>query len=201
MTDRGRAWSTKQALQGNAHGYPMQRAMFLEFLSDRTTHYLDRQYMLGPSLLVAPVFVPDGEQSEYYLPAGRWTSFFDPARTINGPAWMKEIVPVDDIPVWVRPGSVLCLGPSGVGRPDYELANDVSLQIYELDEGMSVTVEVPVGKGREIAGIIRVERTGNVVSAAVTQGSVGLSDVTFFASGNALKVKVDNGARRVSLTL
>jgi alpha-glucosidase (family GH31 glycosyl hydrolase) len=48
--------------------------------------------MLGPSLLVAPVFVDVEEESEYYLPAGRWTSFFHPDRTEQGPVWIKEIV-------------------------------------------------------------------------------------------------------------
>ena len=114
----------------NRHGYPVQRAMVLEFPDDRTTHYLDRQYMLGPSLLVAPVFVPLGETSEYYLPQGRWTSFFHPERTLVGPTWVKEVVPIDEIPVWVRPGSVLCLGPSNMGRPDYNLSQDLEVQVY-----------------------------------------------------------------------
>ena len=78
-------------MQANGKGHPVQRAMFLEFLWDRTTHYLDRQYMLGPNLLVAPVFVPEGEESEYYLPPGRWTSFFHPTRTIEGPLRAKEV--------------------------------------------------------------------------------------------------------------
>lgn len=48
--------------------------------------------MLGPSLLVAPVFVDVKEESEYYIPAGRWTSFFHPERTVQGPVWIKEVV-------------------------------------------------------------------------------------------------------------
>lgn len=38
-----------QSITANTKGHPLQRAMFLEFLDDRTTHYLDRQYMLGES--------------------------------------------------------------------------------------------------------------------------------------------------------
>lgn len=201
MSRRSTTNPSDQALQGNEHGYPIQRAMFLEFLSDRTTHSLDRQYMLGPSLLVAPVFVPDGEESEYYLPAGRWTSFFHPDRVVDGPVWIKEVVPIDEIPVWVRPGSVLCLGPSGIGRPDYEFSKDVSLQIYELGEGASVTVEVPIGKGREIAGIIRVARKENVVSASVIHGDVGLSDVVLFTSGNVRKLAVNKGEHTATVQL
>ncbi|KAJ3525219.1 hypothetical protein NM688_g8435 [Phlebia brevispora] len=195
------AGRSDQALQSNKKGHPIQRAMFLEFLSDRTTHHLDQQYMLGPSLLVAPVFVPDGEESEYYLPTGRWTSFFHPARTVVGPVWVKEVVPIDEIPVWVRPGSVLCLGPPGKGRPDYEHAEDVSLQIYEIAEGQSMSVEVPVGKGRDIAGVIKVERKENVVSATVTQGSVGLSAVTLFANGRSLNTTVDKETKTTTLRL
>ncbi len=61
------------------------RAMLLEFPDDPTCDYLDRQYMLGPSLLVAPVFSHSGEVS--LLPAwpgdGRISS---PAR------WSREPV-------------------------------------------------------------------------------------------------------------
>ncbi len=71
----------------------MQRAMFLEFPDDPTTQWLDRQYMLGPSLLVAPVFVPVEEESIYYIPKGRWTYYWDQTRTILGPLWVREVVP------------------------------------------------------------------------------------------------------------
>jgi len=156
----------------------MQRAMFIEFPSDRTTHYLDRQYMLGPSLLVAPVFVPTDEESEYYIPAGRWTSFFHPERTVTGPTWVKEVVPIDEIPVWVRPGSILCLGPKGVGRPDYELAKSVEVHVYELAAGQVAESEVPTGSGKEIAGVVKAENKDGEIHISAS-GSVGLS--AFFA--------------------
>ena len=54
-----------------ALGWPMLRAMILEFPDDPACRYLDTQYMLGPALLVAPLFRPDG-QSSYYLPDGEW---------------------------------------------------------------------------------------------------------------------------------
>ncbi|KAF7789567.1 hypothetical protein EIP86_000513 [Pleurotus ostreatoroseus] len=189
------------ALQGSAKGHPMQRAMFLEFISDRTTHYLDRQYMLGSSLLVAPVFVHEGEESEYYLPAGRWTSFFHPERTLVGPTWVKEVVPIDEIPVWVRPGSVLALGPAGTGRPDYAYAESVSLHAYELAEGQVVKVAVPVGKGREIAGVITVQMKENVVSAEVTDGKVALAELTVFTHGKAVKAAADKDAKTAAVRL
>jgi alpha-D-xyloside xylohydrolase len=64
-------------------GIPMMRAMLLEFPADPTCGFLDRQYMLGPSLLVAPVFSSDGTVS-YYLPPGRWTSLLSGAVVDGG---------------------------------------------------------------------------------------------------------------------
>ncbi|PPQ89110.1 hypothetical protein CVT25_006482 [Psilocybe cyanescens] len=157
------------SIQAKLHGHPVMRAMFLEFSEDRTTHYLDRQYMLGPSLLVAPVFVPLGEETEYYIPTGKWTSFFHPERTIDGPRWVREHVPIDEMPVWVRPGSVLALGPEGVGRPDYDYTRDLEIRAYALEVGgQVVVVDVPRGKGVEIAGSIRVNKLDGV------QGAIGV---------------------------
>ena len=58
------------------HGTPVLRPMFLEFPDDLACRYLDRQYMLGDSLLVAPVMSASGEVS-FYLPDGVWTSVLD----------------------------------------------------------------------------------------------------------------------------
>lgn len=154
--------------------------MFLEFPDDRTTHHLDRQYMFGPSLLIAPVFVPEGEELEYYIPAGRWTSFFYPDRYVDGPIWMREVVPIDEIPVWVRPGSVLCLGPSGMGRPDYDYSVNVEVQAYEIAQGQTVTVEVPSGRGDEIVGYVKAISGYNGKVDVVAGGGVQASAVQNF---------------------
>ena len=60
------------AMQATEQGLPSMRAMLLEFPDDPAAEMLDRQYMLGDSLLVAPVFSEEGEAS-YYLPEGKWT--------------------------------------------------------------------------------------------------------------------------------
>ncbi|EPT05875.1 hypothetical protein FOMPIDRAFT_41842 [Fomitopsis schrenkii] len=187
------------ALAARTHGHPLQRAMFLEFLSDRTTHHLDRQYMLGPSLLVAPVFVPEGEDTEYYVPAGRWTSFFRPQRTIDGPRWVQEVVPLAEIPVYVRPGTLLCLGPAGTGRPDYDYSRGVEVRVYELADGHVVHADVPIGKGLDVAGTVRAERRGNEVIVNVITGSVELSAAKLFLGGQEFAAAVGEGQTEVSL--
>ncbi|KZT65459.1 glycoside hydrolase family 31 protein [Daedalea quercina L-15889] len=187
------------ALTARTHGHPLQRAMFIEFLSDRTTHYLDRQYMLGPSLLVAPVFVPEGEDTEYYIPAGRWTSFFHPQRTIDGPQWVQEAVPLNEIPVYVRPGTLLCLGPQDVGRPDYGYAENVEVRVYELADGHVVHADVPAGHGLAVAGTVRAERRGGEVIINVNAGSVELTSAKLFVGGQEFAASVSKGQTEVSL--
>ncbi|PIL23787.1 hypothetical protein GSI_13537 [Ganoderma sinense ZZ0214-1] len=187
------------SIQGHKKGHPVQRAMLIDFLDDRTVHHLDRQYMLGPSLLVAPVFVPVGEESEYYLPAGRWTAFFDSSRMQVGPAWIKEVVPIDQLPVWVRQGTVLALGPTGIGRPDYDFANAIDVHVYELGEGQIVQTEVPSGKGADIAGVVETKLQGNEVIVKVASGEVGLASVTYFIGGQVHKVDVGNDQKEISL--
>ena len=76
------------ALEAHREGVPMMRAMVLEFPDDPACDTLDRQYMLGGSLLVAPVFSEDGPV-DFYLPAGRWTHLLT-GQVQEGPGWHRE---------------------------------------------------------------------------------------------------------------
>jgi alpha-D-xyloside xylohydrolase len=78
----------KSAQEACEKGVPVLRAMFLEFPDDPACAYLDRQYMLGSDLLVAPVFSEDGEVS-YYLPEGEWTKLLT-GEKIKGGCWKTE---------------------------------------------------------------------------------------------------------------
>ncbi|KAG5732816.1 Alpha-xylosidase [Termitomyces sp. T112] len=203
------------SITANAKGHPLQRAMFLEFLDDRTTHYLDRQYMFGPSLLVAPVFVSQGEEVEYYIPAGRWTSLFHTERTVQGPVWVKEIVSLDELPVWVRPETVLCLGPQGTGRPDYDYSQGLEVQLYELAEGVSYEVNIPRGKGSEIVGVVRAERTSGEIKMTISGEQTEVATLSIFGNGitaknvvggalktgTGVRVEVEKRAREVMIRL
>ena len=73
-----------KAVEAHEHGMPMMRPMMLEFPDDPACDMLDRQYMLGDSLLVAPVFRKDGEV-QYYLPDGTWTSLLDGGKVEGRP--------------------------------------------------------------------------------------------------------------------
>jgi alpha-D-xyloside xylohydrolase len=88
------------AEQAQTQGLPMMRAMVLEFPNDPTCRYLDTQYMLGESLLVAPIFSDDG-QVTYYLPAGNWKNIFT-GETVSGGQWHTETHDYFSLPLWIH---------------------------------------------------------------------------------------------------
>jgi alpha-D-xyloside xylohydrolase len=108
--------------------------MLLEFPDDPACDYLDRQYMLGESLLVAPVFAADG-LVDYYLPAGRWTHFLT-GQVVEGGRWLRETHDFMSLPLMVRPNSIIAIG-SQDDRPDYDHGEGVTLHLYELADGIA----------------------------------------------------------------
>ena len=98
------------AREASEAGAPVVRPMCLEFPDDPVAPGLDRQYMLGPSLLVAPVFNEEG-RCRVYLPAGRWYDFWTNELSA-GPAHLDLEVPLERIPLFVREDSILPLAPA-----------------------------------------------------------------------------------------
>ncbi|MFG6475337.1 alpha-xylosidase [Microbacterium sp. P06] len=143
----------QQGLDAAATGHPVMRPMVLEFPDDRTAAYLDRQYMLGSDILVAPVFTESGEV-EFYLPAGEWTSLLT-GETVTGGGWRTETHGFDSLPVYVRPGTVLPWGARS-DRPDYDYLDGLTLRVFPGGEGTAeVTVTTPEGRTE----VLRADRT------------------------------------------
>ena len=141
--------------QAAAEGIPMMRAMALAFPDDPGCTHLDRQYMLGDDLLVAPVLSADGAVS-YYVPEGTWTHFLT-GEQVTGPRWVTERHGFRSVPLLVRPGAVIPVGAVD-DRPDYDYADGVTLRLYQLPDGARVTTVIAPGD-QEFVTI----RTGNVI--------------------------------------
>jgi len=107
----------------------MMRAMLLEFPDDPSCDQLDRQYILGGSLLVAPVLSEAGWVA-YYLPAGAWTHLLT-GEVRSGGHWCRE-----------QHGFSACaLGPAGTVLPSARATTGrimilptASLRVYELED-------------------------------------------------------------------
>ncbi|MFC5465192.1 alpha-xylosidase [Lederbergia graminis] len=120
-------------------GLPMMRAMLLEFPDDPAVETLDRQYMFGDSLLVAPILNDEGKGS-FYLPKGKWTHLLS-NKQVDGGTWMLEEYDYYSLPIYVRPNSIIALG--GVDtQPDYDYAYGVELHLFELESGKTAKATV-----------------------------------------------------------
>ncbi|MWA09274.1 alpha-xylosidase [Streptomyces sp. BA2] len=146
------------AVEAHRTGVPVMRPMLLEFPDDPACRTLDRQYMLGPDLLVAPVFTAEGDV-EFYVPEGTWTHLLT-GDTVRGPAWRRETHGFDSLPLYVRPGALLPLGADDQ-RPDGDWLQDLTLLVTpDTEDGTEITV--PDLEGRP-AAVFRAARHGTGV--------------------------------------
>jgi alpha-D-xyloside xylohydrolase len=132
------------------------RPMALAFPDDPAVTYLDRQYMLGDDLLVAPVMSASGDV-EYYVPAGRWTRF-GTTEVIEGPRWVRENHAFDSVPLLVRPGAVLPIGHR-TDRPDYDYRDGITLRLHVPSPSLEPKV-INVGDTTFTVKSDRIERKG-----------------------------------------
>nr|MDT0657293.1 alpha-xylosidase [Micromonospora sp. DSM 115978] len=186
-----------QAVLARAEGMPVMRPLVAEFPDDPAVPYLERQYLLGDSLLVAPVFNAAGTV-RYYLPPGVWTHLQTGAELTGGRWVTEEGVGFDHVPVLVRPGTVLALG-AVVDRPDYRYADGVTLAVHQLADGAEVSVSVPAPDGTEDARFV-VSRAGDTVTAVRVAGDALPWQVELVGSGPAEPVPAATGEWRGRLT-
>jgi alpha-D-xyloside xylohydrolase len=181
------------AVTAHRDGIPMLRAMIVEFPDDPACVHLDRQYLLGDDLLVAPVFTEDGTVS-YYVPAGTWTHFLT-GEQLHGPAWVREQHDFTSLPLLARPGAVIPVG-SIDDRPDYDYTDDVTLHAYQLGEGTVRTV-IPTTTG-EPAATFTTTRTGDEIHVSVDHPPLSwrlfLAGVEVAAVSGASAVAHEHGA-------
>ena len=128
-----------KAVEATERGIPMMRPMLLEFPHDRNCWHLDEQYMLGESILVAPVMNADGSK-QFYLPAGTWTDLQSGEKLTGG--WHTKHYDFFGLPVFVREGSVLAIGTIDE-TAEYEYQEHFELASFGAAAGTQVTVYSP----------------------------------------------------------
>jgi alpha-D-xyloside xylohydrolase len=113
---------------------PLARPLVYDHPSDRTTWNIDDEYLLGPDLLVAPIFMPRGRR-DIYLPAGGWYDFWSDRR-FDGARWIAYQAELETLPLFVHAGAVLPMGP------ELQYANErawdpLSFEVYPGSEGVT----------------------------------------------------------------
>jgi alpha-glucosidase (family GH31 glycosyl hydrolase) len=118
------AWSNSRT------GYPMSRPMFLDY--PEVSDSLFQQYMWGESFLVAPV-VDQGATSKFvYLPDETWYNFHTGERIEENGGLLAE-VDIDEIPVFVKGGSVIPMAP-GIRNAGNYSGDTLRIQYYFIPE-------------------------------------------------------------------
>ncbi len=156
-----------QAVISHQDGIPIMRPMFVEFPDERNCEPLDRQYMWGDSLMVAPIFKESGE-AEYYLPEGDWINLLD-GRMIAGGKWQKELFDYFSLPLMVRPNSILAIGNNDT-RPDYDFYDGVTLCLSVFTEGGEAETVVTDRQGKAVMSV-SAKRNGDVLKLSVEGGN------------------------------
>lgn len=183
------AMSVKTATKG----IPMMRSMVMSFTEDLNCQYLDKQYMMGDSLLVAPIFNEEGV-GRFYLPEGTWTEYLT-GEKFSGGRWYEKVYDLMSMPIFVKENSIIPVG-SNDSKPDYDYADAVEFRVYELKDTAKACVykgydevascEVSVSDdGKEIFAKISSDKAC-LVRLVNWQGkiNVGKEDAKVYVDGN-----------------
>jgi alpha-glucosidase len=91
-------------------GAPIMRPLFWHSLDDLTAREIEDQFLLGRDLLAAPISHQGQSTRRLYLPTGEWCYFWSGER-FQGGRWVDVRAPLDELPLFVRGGAILPLGP------------------------------------------------------------------------------------------
>lgn len=118
----------------STENYTMMRSLAFDFRGDANVYSIPDQYMFGPALLVNPVTeqlytganaAATPKTRKVYLPKATWYNFWT-GETTQGGQTLNVNVPMDMLPLYVRAGSIIPMGP------DEEYATEKSATQTEL---------------------------------------------------------------------
>jgi alpha-D-xyloside xylohydrolase len=123
--------------------YTIMRALSFDFRNDKKVYNIPDQYMFGPAFLVNPVTQQlytgnngssDVKKRKVYLPEGtKWYDFWT-GETVAGGQTIDAAAPIDVMPLYVRAGSIVPMGPN-VDYATQNPAGAIELRIYPGADG------------------------------------------------------------------
>lgn len=115
-------------------GLPIMRPMVLEYPADPEVYNLCDQFMIGDSVIVAPIYRPNTEWRSVYLPEGEWVDYWS-GESFTGQQHIHVHAPLAKLPIYVRRGAILLEGPIRQ-YADEPIASDyVTASVYLQDSG------------------------------------------------------------------
>jgi alpha-D-xyloside xylohydrolase len=114
--------------------YTIQRPLVMDWRTDPKTWNIGDQFMFGPAILVNPVLKQEAIHRTVYLPdAPVWYDFWSGA-SVKGGQEVEAEAPLDRIPLFVRAGSIVPLGPE-IEYADQKPAGAIELRIFRGTDG------------------------------------------------------------------
>ncbi len=112
----------------------MLRMLAFDFMDDIAARDVKDQYMLGHALLVCPVLEKGATVRKVYLPLGTDWYDFHTGQRFSGGQWITADAPLETIPLYVRAGSILPLGPVKQ-YSDEPTAFPLEIHVYAGEDG------------------------------------------------------------------
>ena len=162
-----------QAKESSRHGWPMLRALFVEYPDDPASWTIDDEYLLGSSLLVAPLFDDSSTSRRVYLPPGIWFDY-QSGRSYTGGGWQEIAAGAVPIVVLAKDHSVIphVAVAQNTSAIDWK---HVELRVYANDGAVSsgefTSPGADVGEVRVQGSRVILDPTGGRVSWRVTRVS------------------------------
>jgi alpha-D-xyloside xylohydrolase len=116
-----------------SEGYTMMRGLLMDFRNDATARNSPYQFMFGPALLINPITDAGVTSRQVYLPSAKWIDFWTGAQ-VNGGTTVTAQAPLQTIPIYVRAGSIVPMGPElqwATEKP----ADTIELRVYPGADG------------------------------------------------------------------
>ncbi|MBS6196335.1 MAG: hypothetical protein KH828_12225 [Clostridiales bacterium] len=116
-------------------GLPVMEHLLLANPTDRNCINIDDQWMFGDAILVAPILSED-DTREVYFPEGRWYHYFS-HKIEAGSSFKTVTMPLEDMPLYVKEGSILPLSGAARDHIAGKKEDDLSLDIYDKKDGQT----------------------------------------------------------------
>ncbi len=121
------------AWKSTSEGYTTMRPLVMDFRTDVRAQNIGDQFMFGPAFLVNPVTEPAATTRRLYLPESKWYDFWT-GSAITGGRTLDADAPLERLPLYVRAGSILPLGPDQEWSTE-KPADPIELRIYRGADG------------------------------------------------------------------
>ena len=121
------AWKT------TSESYTPMRALAMDFRTDTRALNTGDEFLFGPAILVSPVTQPGATSRQVYLPKTRWVDFWT-GHGVDGGASIDAAAPLNRIPLYVRAGSIVPMGPD-LEYATEKPADPIELRVYAGADG------------------------------------------------------------------